>query len=77
MPRKPARTAQLMAHYPKGMQPPGDYVGWQEWAEAQFAHGLRQKQCSRCGLWRYPQEMANHLTLQGVPCLQNNGAGDR
>lgn len=75
MPRRPAQTAQLMADYPKGSSPPADYVGWHDWAKAQFAHGLRQKQCPRCGLFKYPQEMANHVDLNDTPCFQFNGGG--
>lgn len=27
-------------------------------AEVQHKAGLRQKQCGRCGLWRYPQQLS-------------------
>ena len=39
---------------------PGD-PAWHEWAEAQHKAGLRQKQCGKCGLWRYPQELSEEF----------------
>lgn len=38
--------------------------------------GLRQKQCGQCGLWRYPQELSEHMvrwqgfTARGKPAHQ-------
>lgn len=46
-----------MNNWPKGSMPPHGYVDWHEWAKAQHAHGLRQKQCAECSLWRFPQEL--------------------
>jgi hypothetical protein len=46
------------AEYKPGDQPPEGYLAWHEWAEAQHKAGLRAKQCGRCGLWRYPQELS-------------------
>ena len=31
-------------------------MDFHEWAAVQHKAGLRQKQCARCSLWRYPQE---------------------
>ena len=45
--------------YAPGDQAPEGYLAWHEWAEAQHKAGLRQKQCGRCGLWRYPQELSD------------------
>lgn len=41
-----------------GDLPPDGYLAWHEWAEVQHKAGLRQKQCGRCGLWRYPQQLS-------------------
>ena len=37
---------------------PSSYLDWHAWAEVQHKAGLRQSQCSRCCLWRYPQQMS-------------------
>jgi hypothetical protein len=41
-----------------GDQAPRGYLDWQEWAEVQHKAGLRQRECGKCGLWRYPQELS-------------------
>ena len=46
------------APYKPGDQAPEGYLAWHEWAEVQHKAGLRQKQCGRCGLWRYPQQLS-------------------
>lgn len=46
------------ATYKPGDQAPDGYLAWHEWAEVQHKAGLRQKQCGRCGLWRYPQQLS-------------------
>lgn len=46
------------ATYKPGDQAPEGYLEWHEWAEVQHKAGLRQKQCGRCGLWRYPQQLS-------------------
>lgn len=43
--------------YRPGDQAPEGYLAWHEWAEVQHKAGLRQKQCGRCGKWKYPQEL--------------------
>ena len=45
--------------YKPGDQAPEGYLAWQEWAEVQHKSGLRQKECGRCGLWRYPQQLSS------------------
>lgn len=51
------------------------YLAWHEWAEVQHKGGLRQKECGRCGLWRYPQDMSDKVEVReaknsrGVPVL--------
>lgn len=45
--------------------PPEGYVAWHEWAEAQYKAGLRQKQCTVCGRWLFPQEQAGHKHYVG------------
>ncbi|TVO55356.1 hypothetical protein [Denitromonas halophila] len=47
--------------YKPGDPAPDGYLAWHEWAEAQHKAGLRQKQCGRCGLWRYPQELSDAI----------------
>jgi predicted transcriptional regulator len=47
--------------YRPGDPAPDGYLAWHEWAEAQHKAGLRQKQCGRCGLWRYPQELSDQI----------------
>jgi len=46
------------ATYKPGDQAPEGYLEWHEWAEVQHKAGLRQKQCGRCGLWHYPQQLS-------------------
>ncbi len=41
-----------------GDQAPEGYLAWHEWAETQHKAGLRQKECGRCGKWKYPQELS-------------------
>lgn len=53
-----SRRTELMEEYPKGCPQPGGYGAFFDWAYAQNAHGLKQKQCKVCGLWLFPQE--NH-----------------
>ena len=57
---KPLRVACILeqATYKPGDQAPEGYLAWHEWAEVQHKAGLRQKQCGRCGLWRYPQQLS-------------------
>jgi hypothetical protein len=47
-----------------GDQPPQGYVAWHEWAAVQHRAGMRQRQCQKCGLWRYPQEVCDHGAKQ-------------
>lgn len=39
---------------------PDGYLAFHEWAEVQHKGGLRQQQCSTCGLWFFPQEQHSH-----------------
>lgn len=72
------RVACILAQatYKPGDQAPEGYLAWHEWAEAQHKAGLRQKQCGRCGLWRYPQELSGDViewearTARGKPVRQ-------
>lgn len=54
--------------YKPGDPPPGGYLNWHAWAEVQHNAGRRQKQCSQCGLWKFPQELNGRACLQCVPC---------
>ena len=42
-----------------GDQAPEGFLAWHEWAEVQHKAGLRQKECGRCGKWKYPQELSD------------------
>lgn len=44
-----------------GDQPPPKhaYTDWHAWAEVQHKAGLRQVECGKCGLWKYPQELSD------------------
>ena len=44
-----------------GDQAPEGYLAWHEWAEVQYKAGLLQKECGRCGKWKYPQEMSEKI----------------
>lgn len=46
--------------YKPGDPAPKGYGKWHEWARVQYSAGLRQYQCKRCGLWRFPQEECDH-----------------
>ena len=71
--------------YKPGDQAPEGYLAWHERAEVQHKAGLRQKQCGRCGLWRYPQELSDQIdrvemqsrkgqvTVSTVVCLKCAG----
>jgi hypothetical protein len=48
----------VMPAYEVGSQAPEGYLQWHEWAETQHKAGLRQVQCGKCLLWRYPQELS-------------------
>lgn len=60
---QPLRVACILVqeHYKPGDQAPEGYLAWHEWAEVQHKAGLRQQQCGRCGLWRYPQELSDKV----------------
>jgi hypothetical protein len=51
-----ARREHIKSDWQKGSMPPAGYADWQEWAEAQQLHGLRQRQCATCLLWQFPHE---------------------
>ena len=46
----------LMPAFKPGDPPPTGYLEWHEWAEVQRKAGIKQSMCTRCGLWRTPQE---------------------
>lgn len=46
------------ATYKPGDQAPEGYLAWHEWADTQHKAGLRQKECGRCGIWKYPQQLS-------------------
>lgn len=48
----------VMPDYKPGDQAPSGYLQWHEWADVQHKAGLRQRECGRCGKWRYPQQLS-------------------
>lgn len=48
-------------NFKPGDQSPSGYLDWHEWAEVQHKAGLRQKECGRCGKWKYPQELSDQM----------------
>jgi len=48
----------VMPDFKPGDPKPEGYLQWHEWAEVQQKAGLRQKECGRCGRWKYPQELS-------------------
>jgi hypothetical protein len=61
--------------YKPGDPPPGGYLNWHAWAEVQDKAGLRQKRCSQCRLWKFPQELSGperpplrHSTKENGDC---------
>lgn len=73
------------ATYKPGDLPPEGYLAWHEWAEVQHKAGLRQKECGRCGKWKYPQELSGQIdrheaksrkgpvTVEAAVCLKCAG----
>lgn len=51
----------VQPEFKPGDQAPEGYLAWHEWAEVQHKAGLRQKECGRCGTWKYPQEMSDKV----------------
>ncbi len=88
MPCKQINTAGVQGilctagEYKAGDPAPAGYLAWHEWAEIQHQAGLRQKECGRCGKWRFPQELSDQwdrtnmqsrkgpVTLLTPVCLQ-------
>lgn len=58
----------VMPEFKAGDQPPTGYLQWHAWAEVQHKAGLRQKQCGRCGLWRYPQQLSTTIDKGTLQC---------
>ena len=56
--RIPNGVLTVAGNYTPGSQAPAGYLDWHEWAEVQHKAGLRQKECGKCGRWKYPQELS-------------------
>lgn len=56
--RIPGGILTVAGDYQPGDQAPAGYLDWHEWADVQHKAGLRQVECGRCGMWRYPQELS-------------------
>ena len=57
--RIPGGVMCVQPTFKPGDQAPEGYLAWHEWAETQHKAGLRQKECGRCGKWKYPQELSD------------------
>ena len=51
----------VQPEFKPGDQAPDGYLAWYDWAEVQHNAGLRQKECGRCGKWKYPQELSDKI----------------
>ena len=51
-------SMQVAGDYNAGDQPPTGYTDRHEWAAVQHKAGLRQKKCTLCSKFKYPQEIA-------------------
>ena len=60
--RIPSGVMTVAGEYRPGDQAPEGYLDWHEWAEVQHKAGLRQKECGKCGRWKYPQELSGKTT---------------
>lgn len=49
----------IMPDYQPGDPAPEGYLRWHEWAGVQHKAGLRQKRCSQCCLWKFPQQLSD------------------
>ena len=56
--RIPGGIACVQPEFKPGDPAPEGSLAWHEWAEIQGQAGLKQKQCGRCGKWRFPQELS-------------------
>ena len=56
--RIPGGLMCVQPDFKPGDQAPEGYLAWHEWADKQHKAGLRQKECGRCGRWKYPQELS-------------------
>lgn len=45
--------------YKPGDPAPKGYLDWHEWARVQVKAKLKQKRCSRCSRWKFPQELSD------------------
>ena len=48
----------IIPEFKAGDPAPSGYLESHEWARAQHKAGIRQRQCPKCNLWRYPQELS-------------------
>ena len=63
---KPVHISIQETYKPGDAEPKG-YVEWQEWADAQRKAGLKQVQCGRCGLFKFPQQLSGKVCIK---CLE-------
>ena len=71
--RIPNGVLTVAGNYTPGSQAPAGYLDWHEWAEVQHKAGLRQKECAKCGRWKYPQE----LSEQTSECIGTTRGGQK
>lgn len=58
MTRRHYAIVHIIPDFKPGDPPPSGYIEWHEWAHVQTKARLRQEQCGRCSLWRFPPEMS-------------------
>ena len=56
--RIPGGLMCVQPDFKPGAHAPEGYLAWPERGDKQHKAGLRQKECGRCGMWKYPQELS-------------------
>lgn len=61
----PGGSMSVSQDFKAGDQPPkgNGYIEMEEWAEAQMKAGLKQKMCSHCSRWKFPQQIESLATV--------------
>lgn len=64
----PGGSMSVSSNHKPGDREPANatYLDWHSWAEVQHKAGLRQVECGRCGLWRYPQDLSSTVDEKEV-----------
>lgn len=62
--------------YKPGDPAPMNYLPWHEWAAVQYRAGLGQRQCSRCGKYKFPSEVDEPASASAGRVVCNDCAWD-